>query len=744
MNAIKRNCVLILALLIVGTICKAQITILVSKGPFTSVEQAAISEERVNWSDNDLVDDRACTESFAAMELAKYLPVATAIKAEEVNFSDSGKMPINGDVFVVGSRFSNSLINKYPLSREDTKLETEQSFSIRSFKEDNMVITIIEGADRIGTLYGVYRYLEELGIKFIGLGEKGKIFPDTLVDIPFNLNIIENPSYFTRGFYAWGDRKVDDDFFFWMARNKLNYWTAENQPVYLLKKLGFKLSEGGHIIQGIVFVSDDEYPYNHPKFKGDENKPDDPYKIADEYLGDVDGDGKLSNFEAHPEWYGMKDGERVKIESEDRHGFNFCTTNEDARKEFAKRIVQQLADGVWQHADIFNFMAMDGAHKWCQCENCKSYDGSYTDKMFLVTHDILKELAKASGEGKLNHRVEVNNIAYVQTLAPPTKPLPEDYDYKNSSVTFYPIRRCYAHSFADPACSEINQWQMEAYQSWTIGGNRHYTGSMLIGEYYNVSSIKSLPVVFTRIMSTDIPWYWRNGARHFHYMHSPHKLWGTWTLNQYLMAKLLWDTGADANNIVDNYFSLYYPTTSFTSRQFYEQLEFATANIKPLVHAAGIEHLNNYSIARNLLTKNIFDLDHIKYKQHKPLVNDGPDIVEMMDAMEQAKKHIEQSLIDCNDTIELLRLLEDQKRFEYGYVMYKYIFYMIRTSVFHVRNDREMASREFAIAEEYAEELRNMVDVVQVSSDHANAPNGFEAARGFVSVFKKFKKLYSQ
>lgn len=51
------------------------------------------------------------------------------------------------------------------------------------------------------------------------------------------------------------------------------------------------------------------------------------------------------------------------------------------------------------------------------------------------------------------------------------------------------------------------------------------------------------------------------------------------------------------------------------------------------------------------------------------------------------------------------------------------------------------AAREFMLTEKFASELKEMIDVVQVSSDHANAPNGLEAT-GSVSVFNEFKKLY--
>lgn len=733
-------------LLIYASVCSAQVSISVNMGPFASVQQAAVGEDKVNFSDLDLTDDRACTESFAAMELAKFLPEATNIKVEEIRFVESKVLPKSGIVFLIGSRYSNSIIKKYDLP-EGIKFDTEQSYSIRSFKDNGRIVTIIEGADKIGTLYGVYRYLEELGVKFIGLGEKGTIFPDSHVDIPADLNISKNPSYLIREFYAVGDRKVDDDFFFWMARNKFNGWSTENQPVHLLKKLGIKLMDGDHSIQGRIFVSDDEYPYNHPVFKDDENKPDDPYMVGAEYLGDINGDGKLSTFEAHPEWYGMKDGKRIKIGHNLRaaqKGINFCTSNEDARKEFAKRLTQSFIDGEFKDVDIFRLIPYDGgADLWCTCDKCKE-DMSYTNRIFMVTYDVLKEVERARQTKRLNHRVVICNEAYAATIDPLTKPLPADYDYKNSILLFSPIGRCYAHSFADPACTEINQWQFKAFQGWTSGEKRYFKEPVMVGEYYNINVMKQLPVLFTKILAVDIPKYYRSGALYFRYMHTLDTLWGTWTLNQYLLGKLLWNINEDAGAIVDDYFKLYYPTTSGTTRKFYEQLEIATANAKLIRHRGGMENEKSYFVAPRLLEGDLFELDHMHYDEYHPLVNDGPDVVEMMDAMELAKKYIEQSLIDCKNSVEQQRLLEDVKRFEYGYATYQFIFHMIRTSVFHKNGDKSMAIREFAIVEKYAEQLKNMIDVVQSSGSFTSSPNGFEATTGYMAPFNEFKKLYGK
>ena len=715
----------------------AQVTILVNKGNFASVEESAKSEEKVNWWDADLTDDRACTECFAAMELSHFLTSCTQISNNNIRFDSPDRLPNEGDVFILGSRQSNPLISSYSKSK-NTELKTEQSLHIQTVYENNRTITIIEGKDRIGSLYGVYTYLEKLGIRFYGLGEQGTVYPSKLKELPRNLNIIENPSFLSRGFIGLGNRG-NNDIFFWMARNRMNYCDETGKETHFRKKLGMILARGGHGVQEDFINPHSEYPYNHPKFKGDENKPKDPYLLGNEYTGDLNSDGKLTYFEAHPEWYGLRNGKRSDRMT-DYGDDNYCTSNKDATKELVKNLVQNLIDGQWKNVDIVNFWMLDGG-KWCECENCKK-QGIYSDRLFDVAHSVQKEMQNARQKGRLHRNVLLATLAYHETLPPPERPLPNDFDYENFSVTFFPIERCYVHTLADPSCTEINQFLLEHYQGWTMGSGRHYKGSIFIGEYYNVSSFKSLPVLFPTIIAADIPWYYRTGTRHFNYMHTPTHLWGTWTLNQYLLARLLWNAETDSDALMNEYFSKYYPTTSERTRNFYRHLEKATANFKAFKHYAG----KNIYKMRNQLTKDsaeIFPLNHLKYDSFHPSINDGPDIVEMVDYMRLARKEIDASLMQCQDKTEQARLIEDVRRFEYGEAMVFFYYHLIRTALFHRRSNESMARLEFLNVERYAEMLRGITDLVNplpnVKMSHITAKDGFEAsqAENFYNFFKE-------
>jgi hypothetical protein len=708
----------------------ANVTILANPGSFSDIGQAAASEEKVNWWDGNFSDDRACTECFAAMELLHFLPLCSVVPENTVQVQSSGTLPPTGDVILIGSRVSNPLVAAYSLP-DSIVLKTPESFCIRAFRDNNRTVTVIEGKDRVGTLYGVYRYLEQLGIRFYGLGETGTVYPKEKSRLPENLTIAGNPSFLTRGYHAWEDRG-NNDFFLWMARNNINFWTAAEKEIHLLKKLGMKCVDGGHMIQVLCLNPKTEYPYNHPKFKGDENKPRDPYAPGNEYTGDADGDGKLTCFEAHPEWYGLRKGKRSDNIKDD-FGDNYCTSNPDATKELAKNVVQSLIDGPWKNVDILNFWMMDDIDRWCECGNCKK-QGSCTDRLFLVVHAVLQELQKARKEGRLTREVEISSLAYLDTLTPPTRPLPAGFDYNHFSITYFPIDRCYNHTLADPSCTEYNERHRRTYEAWVA--DRLYTGTMFIGEYYNISYLRSLPVLYTRIMAADIPWYYKTGTRHFHYMHAPASQWGTWTLNQYLLGRLLWNAETDSDALVEEYFRQYYPTTSDITRSFYQNLEKGLESFKAFRYWGWKERVKNDA-------GNIFPKKHFRYEEYHPLTDDGIDLLEMKEYLARARTAIDAAFLRCADDKEKSRLLEDERRFAYGEAMYYFHYHLIRTALFHRSHNANLARREFADLARYAEKLRGITDLVQVSSSHANSPNGLEATQA-VDVYKMFQEKYGK
>ncbi len=739
MKSIK---LLLLGLMLLPFVGSAQVTILVNKGKFATLEEAANADDKVIWSDADKSDDRACTESFAATELAHFLPLCSTVSASEIKINTDGKLPSKGDVIILGSRESNKLLNKLKIPKAD-EMKTEQSFHVQTINKDGRTITVIEGKDRQGTLYGVYAYLEKMGITFYGLGEQGTVYPSIKTGLRESLDFTENPSFLSRGFIGLGDRG-DKDIFYWMARNRMNYCDESGKDVGFRKKLGMVLARGGHGVQRMFIPFDKEYPYNHPLFKGDpdsyRDKPKDPYAVGNEYKGDTNGDGKLTYFEAHPEWYRLVNGKRRVKTSYPQD--NFCTTNKDACKELAKNLVQNLIDGSWTNVDIVNFW-MNDEGGWCECDNCKKIP-VLSDRLFQVVYIVQKEIEKAQKEKRLNRKVLLASLAYMETLPPPQRPLPKDFDYDNFTITIFPIERCYAHTFNDPSCTEINQPLCKDYEGWTVGENRNYKGSIFMGEYYNVSSLKMLPTLYPTILASDIPYYYKTGTRHFNYMHTPTNLWGTWTLNQYMLARLLWNHETNTVQLLNDYFSRYYPTTTEHTRNFYHYLELATANFKAFKHYTG---KNIYKMRPRLMkdTVNIFPLDHLHYETYHPEKNDAADVVDIVEYMNLARKELDASLLQCKDKTEEARLLEDARRFEYCEDMVGFYYHLIRTALFHRKGEVHLAKEEFKKVKDFGERLKNIKDMVAPidgkGKGDANASDGFEATQA-TDVYQYFQKKY--
>ena len=727
----------LLTLLIMGSFIHVPdtteaLTILVDSGPFASVEEAGSAENAVDWWDDDYNDDRACTECFAAVELKRFLPRCTDIDINDIDIAEPNKLPREGDVIILGSRETNRLI-KGTSPHDSLTIDTQESFRLLSEFQGNRTVIAIEGGGRTGVLYGAYALLEKLGVGFFGLGENGTVYPDSISLLPDSLDIVENPSFLTRGFHAWEDRG-NEEFLLWMGRNRMNLWTAADSRYCLCKKLGMKFVDGGHTILLNFLNPAEEYPYNHPVFSGDEDKPADPYVAGIEYTGDTNGDGVLTYFEAHPEWYRLVNGKRSD-NIKDEFGDNFCTSNHDASVELARNMIQCLIDGKWRYVDIVNFWMMDNIGHWCDCTNCQA-SGTYTDRLLAVIDIVSRELRKARDEGRLRRRVELSSLAYLDTLDPPTRQLPEDFDYENVSITYFPIERCYNHTLADPACTEINKRLAANYLAWTTGEGRYYTGAMFIGEYYNISYLKCLPMIYMRMMATDIPWYYATGSRHFHYMHTPTAHWGTWTLNQRMLSKLLWDVTLDSDAFLDDYFKRYYPSTCKITRTWYQHLETAMESFKALRYWGWKDPLLSGK-------GDLFPRKHVCLESQSHVTNDCVDIVDMLFHSTETQRLLDSAILHCADTAERIRLIEDKRRVDYGEAMIRFHYHLYRIAEFERIGAVGAAREEFANLKYVVDYLQSVTDIIQVASSHANADNGLEATQA-KDVFDHFQTMYGQ
>src|SRR5439155_425268 len=108
--------------------------------------------------------------------------------------------------------------------------------------------SLVQWTDADPTDDGAYALLERLGVRFYGPADSESVLPRARVALPAKLDVASAPAFELRGFWAWEPRG-NPAFFRWMARRRMNLWTAVEPGVPLLRKLGFRLAGGGPSLQ---------------------------------------------------------------------------------------------------------------------------------------------------------------------------------------------------------------------------------------------------------------------------------------------------------------------------------------------------------------------------------------------------------------------------------------------------------------------------------------------------------------
>jgi len=689
----------------------------VDLGPYSCPEQAAGAHDTIDWSGADPERTNACTEAFAALELRHYLNEL----ADGTQRDLYPVLPLSEPLGPEGLILSNlsrphrpaavdSLIRSMELER---RLGRSGSFALVPAEKQFFII----GRDRIGTLYGAYHLLHLLGMRWYAPGADGEAISRHRVLRPPGSPVIRAPAFATRGFWAWEDR-ADEPFYLWMARNGLNLWTIAARQHGLLHKLGILLTAGGHLHFQRFLDPEAPYPYDHPLNTEDDDKPEDPYRASEEeYRGDKNGDGRLSYFEAHPEWYGLVKGRRETFSGD--FGTNICTSNRGAVDELCRNLVDELAHGEWRDATLLNFWPLDHG-RWCECERCTAL-GEPTDRLLRLAHQVRSSILKAVQDRVLQHDVEVIFPIYQETLAPPTRPLPENFDCIG---TLFPIRRCYAHPLDAPECTEYNGPIWDQITQWSSDPQRLYRGELFMGEYYNVMAIASLPVLLTQIMSHDIPLYFRLGIRHCHYMHVYTRDLGMKRINNYLFARLLWDPETDVNAVMDEYFDFFYGSAAPQMARLYRKFEFAMSSITQWKHS-------RRSLASRINGPHfpLFITRHLQLTESHPENNDAVDLEQSVRALRECRMILRAVLKNPDSERLKRRLIEDDVNLRYASNTAALYYHFSGMLMAFRKGDINGAREQYRLTLPHAARLRAETRIVASASSHANSKNGLEASR---------------
>lgn len=300
---------------------------------------------------------------------------------------------------------------------------------------------VIAGINPRSVLLGVYRYLIELGCRWVRPGADGEYIPrlDSLPDV----SIAETASYRHRGVCIEGAVSEEHvrDMIEWMPRVGFNGYFIQFREAYtffnrwyaherndLLGRESISLERARELTAHTV----DEIkkrdllyhavghgwtcePFGIGGLGWDRNDEELPESVT-RYLAQVSGERKL--------WGGIA------------LNTNLCYGNPEVRRI----LTEDIANYAEAHpeVDILHFWLADGSNNQCECELCR--DTRPAD--FYVM--MLNELDKLMTENGLRTRVVF--LIYVDLLWPPRTQRIENPD--RFILMFAPITRTYSRSFA--------------------------------------------------------------------------------------------------------------------------------------------------------------------------------------------------------------------------------------------------------------------------------------------------------
>lgn len=399
----------------------------------------------------------------------------------------------------------------------------------------------IVGSSPVALLMGVYRFLGDyLGCRWIAPGEIGEIIPhaDT-VTIPVG-STATVPDWDVRTFFL-----RDEEGYWWGLRNGINGWYSKE----------FVESLGSGVGDDLLYLPPGIAGF-HAWFR-----ILDPQQYRDE----------------HPEYYALVNNKRVQG---GLHSGQICTTNPEVIDLIAAKARDYFeAD---PNARYFSVAPNDG-YGWCKCADCMAFEASIggprhwrTPDGRIITSDrqvhFANQVAQHALPG-LDGR-ELIIFAYVNHAPPPVGVEPRE------GVTVWLCHyapACYAHAINDPDCPDNAEF-FEYVRGWARWADR-----MGYYAYTDKSMWEGLPRPVVRQMMTDIRTLYELGWRR--YVAQSNARW--FSLNgplYWMTARLLWDSDADVEALLADYFRRTYGAAASHMAAFYDALE--AASLEPRVHYA--------------------------------------------------------------------------------------------------------------------------------------------------------------
>lgn len=437
--------------------------------------------------------------------------------------------------------------------------------------DDTLLITsvgdslVLTGSNGRSVLFAAYRWLEQLGARWVRPGKDGEYLPKIEAPALSGWEIREKAANRHRGVCIEGTCYIEQvlDLVEFMPKIRMNAymlqfrvsgyfwrrWYERDVPgvideprlltleecAALDGRVADAVKERGLIYHKVGHGWTCEAVGNHGS--GWEQEASAPEEIR-HLLAEVNG---------KRDWWGG-----VPLNTE------LCYSNPEARRRFVDEVITYAKSHP--EVDVLHIWASDGMNNHCECANCAPLQPS--DWYITLLNEVspkLKEIAP-------NMRIVA--LCYSNTMWPPYQVPPAGIG-DNLIFMFAPISRCYAHSILDPKCSAepaLEPWQrnqvgapransdyrdmLKAWQEYLPKG----TDAFVFDYHYWIHFCNDLLTSdFARMTYADVRQYHRAGINGMMNCQIQRTSLPT-ALAQIATAEYLWSEKVTAKDVEDRYF----------------------------------------------------------------------------------------------------------------------------------------------------------------------------------------------
>lgn len=238
-------------------------------------------------------------------------------------------------------------------------------------------------------------------------------------------------------------------------------------------------------------------------------------------------------FESHPEWFGMRDGKRLKQEF---GGAQFCWSNIGARKQFVDNVEKfvHACPGL----DILCSLGFDGGQA-CECPECKK--STPADLMLTIQNQIVERLEQSAP-----HVVVEMSGGYSPVDDPPLNTKPNE----KLRVIWAHWGRYMGYGYDDPRYDRIAN-----LETW----RKAYAGRLTLCQYYTDNfATPWISAPYTIVLEGDRKYVRRNGVSGMYMLVYPEGYWWNHSFNNYMAGVCYYDFSKSPYEVLSDYAVHYY------------------------------------------------------------------------------------------------------------------------------------------------------------------------------------------